>query len=118
MKKICQLYMPAFYRSYGNKAIKAATYILEDLKKVGFKGIYLISLFQDGGYDNGFDIVNYTVNNKFGSENDISDLIKTAHKLNLFIGVDVVPNHVSDKNILAQNCLNNIKGYEDTLYIV
>ena len=118
MKKVCQLYMPAFYRSYGNKAVKAATLILEDLKKAGFEGIYLISLFQDGGYDNGFDIIDYSVNNKFGNEEDLKELIKTAHKLNLFIGVDVVPNHVSDKNILAKNCLNDIIGYEDALYIV
>ena len=118
MKKICQLYMPSFYRSYGNKAIKAATYILEDLKKAGFEGIYLIALFQDGGYDNGFDIIDYSINKKFGDEDDFIELIKTAHKLGLFIGVDVVPNHVSDKNILAKNCLNEIDGYENVLYIV
>ena len=118
MKKVCQLYLPAFYRSYGKNAVKSITYILDDLKKAGFEGIYLISLFQDGGYDNGFDIVDYTINNKFGNEEDLNNLIKEAHKLNLFIGVDVVPNHVSDKNIIARNSLNEIEGYQDALYIV
>ena len=52
MKKICQLYMPAFYRSFGKNAVKEATGLLPSLKKTGFSGIYLISLWEDGGYDN------------------------------------------------------------------
>ena len=118
MRKVCQLYMPAFYRSYGKNAINVVTCLLDNIKNAGFEGIYLISLFADGGYDNGFDIVSYTVNPKFGTNDELKTLIKYAHKLGLFTIVDVVPNHVSDKNILASNCLNNVKGYEDTLYIV
>ena len=118
MKKICQLYMPSFYRSYNKDAIKEATKILPDLKKIGFSGIYLISLWEDGGYDNGFDVVEYRVNPKFGSDEDLDELIKTAHELDLEVGVDVDPNHVSDKNTLAKNCLNDVPGYEDCLYVV
>ncbi len=118
MKKICQLYMPSFYRSYNKDAIKEATKILPDLKKIGFSGIYLISLWEDGGYDNGFDVVEYSVNPKFGSDEDLRELIQTAHELDIEVGVDVIPNHVSDKNILAKNCLNDVPGYEDCLYVV
>lgn len=117
MKKICQLYMPAFYRSYGKNAVVRVTDLLPFLKKAGFSGVYLISLWEDGGYDNGFDIVEYSVNPVFGSDRDLEELIKEAHTLNLFVGVDVVPNHVSDKNILAQNCLDGVSGYEDCLYV-
>ena len=118
MKKICQLYMPAFYRSYGENAVKEVTSLLAPLKNVGFSGIYLISLWEDGGYDNGFDIVKYSVNSEFGTDIELDKLIKEAHVLGLSVGVDVVPNHVSDKHILAQNCLNGIFGYEDCLYVV
>ena len=118
MKKICQLYMPAFYRSYRRNAVKEVTGLLPKLKEAGFSGIYLISLWEDGGYDNGFDVVRYIVNPKFGSGEEFGELIKIAHELNLSVGVDIVPNHVSDKNILAQNCLNGVPGYEDCLYIV
>ena len=118
MKSICQLYMPAFYRSYGKNAIKVVTCILENIKHAGFEGIYLISLFKDGGYDNGFDIIDYSVNPKFGTFEDFTMFIKIAHKLGLCVGVDIVPNHVSDKNIIALNCLNNVKGYENALYVV
>ena len=118
MKKICQLYLPAFYRSYGINAINRIIRLLANLAKVGFYGIYLIALWEDGGYDNGFDVVRYAVNPKFGSDEELNELIEKAHELNLSVGVDVVPNHVSDKNVLAQNCLNGVSGYEDCLYVV
>jgi len=118
MKKICQLYMPAFYRSYGKNAVKEVVELLPSLRKADFSGIYLISLWEDGGYDNGFDVVRYSVNPDFGTDDELRKLIRKAHELKLSVGVDVVPNHVSDKNILAQNCLNGISGYEDCLYVV
>ena len=118
MKKICQLYLPAFYRSYGKNALTEVINYLPTLRMAGFSGIYLIALWEDGGYDNGFDIVEYSVNPKFGSDRDLEELIEEAHGLNMFVGVDVVPNHVSDENILAQNCLNGVPGYEDCLYVV
>ena len=118
MKKICQLYMPAFYRSYGKNAVKKVVELLSGLKGAGFSGIYLIALWEDGGYDNGFDVVEYSVNSKFGTDDELEELIYEAHELNLSVGVDIVPNHVSDKNILAQNCLNGVSGYEDCLYVV
>ena len=112
------LYMPSFYRSYKEDAIKEAASLLEGLKKVGFGGVYLISIWEDGGCDNGFDIVDYAVNPNFGTEDDFRTLIKKAHEIGLEVGVDVVPNHVSDMHVLAWNCLNDISGYDDVLYVV
>lgn len=118
MKRICQLYMPSFFRSYGNNALREATGLLKTLKKAGFSGVYLIALWEDGGYDNGFDIVEYAVNPLVGTHEDLRNLIAEAHKLDLLVGADVVPNHVSDRNILAQNCLHGMPGFEDCLYVV
>lgn len=118
MKKICQCYLPSFYRSHGHFAVAEVTPVLSSLKMAHFDGVYLISLWEDGGYDNGFDVISYTVNPKFGTAEDLEDLIREAHALGLEVGVDVVPNHVSDKNLLAQNCLNGVPGYEDCLYVV
>ena len=113
MKAICQLYLPAFYRSYGKHAVREVVNLLPTLKDVGFDGLYLISLFMDGGYDNGFDIVAYRVNPKFGTDQDLQSLIDEAHALGLQVGVDVVPNHVSDqqqrrvdRGILHSRCRN------------
>ena len=100
MKQICQLYMPAFYRSYGKNAVRKVVELLPKLKETDFSGVHLISLWEDGGYDNGFDVVEYSVNSKFGTDDEFEELIYEAHELNLSVGVDIVPNHVSDKNIL------------------
>ena len=118
MKSICQLYLPSFFRSYKNDAVNVITSILQKLKDTGFYGIYLIGLFQDGGYDNGFDIVSYDVNSQFGTNEDLARLINVAHGVGLKVGVDVVPNHVSDRHILAQKCLSGVPGFEDCLYVV
>lgn len=117
MKKICMLYLYAFFRSYGRNAIKEITNLLPHIKNAQFKGIYLIALFMDGGYDHGFDIVAYTVNPKFGTEEDFITLVGEAHRLGLTVGVDIVPNHVSDKNILARYCLNDVPGFKKCLYV-
>ncbi len=117
-KWICQLYLYSFFRSYGSKSLRKIRNLLKDLKEVGFAGVYLIALWQDGGADNGFDVVDYTVNPKFGTDKEFMELIKEAHRLGLTVGVDVVPNHVSDQHILAKNCLEGVPGYEDCLYVV
>ena len=118
MRAICQLYIPSFYRSFGKDTLKEVIRLLPDLKKVGFSGIYLIALWEDGGYDNGFDVVEYRVNPNFGTDEELKELVRKVHEFNLEVGVDIVPNHVSDRNILAQNCLSGVPGYEDCLYVV
>ena len=118
MKAICQLYMPSFYRSYGKNALREAIGVLKDLKAYGFYGVYLIAVWRGGGYDNNFDVVDYSVDPNFGSDDELKELIRKAHELNLSVGVDVIPNHVSDQHILAQNCLKGVPGYEDCLYVV
>lgn len=117
-KFICQLYVPSIYRSYGKGTLSFITDLLPDLKTVGFWGIYLIALWKDGGQENGFDIVSYDVNPKFGTNQEFKNLIAEAHQLGLNVGVDVVPNHVSDQHPLAKNCLAGVSGYEDALYVV
>lgn len=88
------------------------------LKNAGFDGIYIIALWQDGGADNGFDVVVYNVNEKFGVPEDFEDILREAHALGMEVGVDVVPNHTSDKSLIAQHCLEGIPGCEDALYLV
>ena len=117
--KICQIYLPAVYRSYGERALGVLTsHLLPSIKYAGFDGVYLIGLWKDGGYDNGFDIVEYVVNPKFTTNLDFKIFEITAHQLGLKIGVDVVPNHTSDQSRLAQNCLNDAPEYEEVLYVV
>lgn len=118
-KKFCQLYLPALYESHDDGTLNEITgHILQSVKNAGFDGVYLIGLWRDGGYDNGFDIIEYEVNPKFGTLFDFRILLILAHHLGLKVGVDVVPNHTSNQSLLAQNCLNGIPGYEDVLYVI
>lgn len=113
------LYMPAFYRSFGKQALKMAERSLDDIILSGeFNGVYLIGLWESGGYDGGFDVVEYSVDGRFGTNRQFKEFIKRAHYFGLKVGVDVVPNHVSDLHFLAKNCLNGVPGYEDCLYVV
>lgn len=118
MKDIVQIYLPAFGRSYKKKALKEVTKLLPLLSKYGIHGIWLTAMWLSGGYDNGFDIIDYTVDPKYGTTIDLIDVISNAHALGIKVGCDIVPNHVSDKNILAQKCLDGVLGYEDVLCIV
>lgn len=120
-RKICQVYVPSWYRTYGKKALEKIEEYLKVIKYYSFTGVYLISVWKDGGFDNGFDIVEYTPNSKFtmyGGWQELETFVGYAHNLGLTVGADVVPNHVSDKHYLAQKCLSGCPGYEDVLFIV
>lgn len=116
-KEIGQLYMPAFKRSYGKESVRQVTNALPAIKNAGFSGIYLIALW-NSDCDNGFGIVDYTVNPDFGTMDEYKSLIEAAHDLGLEVGVDVVPNHVSRNNFLARNCLTGVPEFKDALYVV
>ena len=118
MKSICPVYLPAFYRSFGSNAINVVSGLLVNLKQVRYDGVWLIAPWEDGGADNGFDVKNYRVNPKFGTERDLDRLIEEAHRLGMTVGIDVVPNHVSIDNPLAQACIKGVEGFEDALYVV
>ncbi len=117
-KAVCQIYLPSIGRFYGRNALIVVDELLDKISKVGFWGVYLIALFEDGGYDNGFDVVEYNINPAFGDEAEFKALTARAHELGLQVGVDVVPNHVSDKHALARKCLEGVSGFEDCLYLV
>lgn len=117
-KFICQIYAWSVWRSFFGRTLDAITRLLPLLKYSGFSGIYLIGLWEDGGADQGFDVVNYRVNPLFGTECDLDRLLMEAHRLGMVVILDVVPDHVSDKNPLALNCINGVEGYETALYMV
>lgn len=118
MHAICMFYLPQIGRSYHRDSLKTITNLLDYVVWSGFSGIYLIALFKSGGADNGFDITEYSVDPAYGTEEDFTRLIQRAHELGLTIGVDLVPNHVSNQHPLILNCLNGVEGFEDVMYIV
>lgn len=120
MKKICQDYMPQWGLSFGDSSIDKIRCSLDRLDRFNFTGLYLIGLWQSGGADNGFDVVRYSVDKAYakGGDTELLYLIENAHDRGKEVGLDVIPNHISDKHPLAQKCLAGEPGYEDVLYVV
>lgn len=97
---IYNVYPTSFYDSNGDgigdlKGIKEKLpYIKQFAEIVWINPIYK-SPFRDGGYD----IEDYyAIDDKFGTMEDLQDLIKEAHKLGLKVLLDLVVGHTSDQH--------------------
>lgn len=97
---IYNVYPTSFYDSNGDgigdlKGIKEKLpYIKQFADIVWINPIYK-SPFRDGGYD----IEDYyAIDDKFGTMEDLQDLIKEAHKLGLKVLLDLVVGHTSDQH--------------------
>lgn len=103
------IWMKSFNDSDGDGCgdFKGVTAKLDYIKdSVGCNGIWLSPIFECGfkskaENDNmhGYDTVDYyTVNNYFGTEEDLIELINACHARGMQIIFDFVPNHTSDMN--------------------
>jgi alpha-glucosidase len=69
------------------------------LVELGVDAIWLSPIFTSPMADFGYDIADYTnVDPLFGNLADLDHLIKTAHRHNLKLILDLVPNHTSDRH--------------------
>jgi len=72
---------------------------LDYLKDLGIKGIWVSPFYPSPMKDFGYDISDYKdVNPIFGAMKDFDKLLDEAHKRNLKILIDLVPNHTSDEH--------------------
>lgn len=98
---IYQIYPRSFCDSNddGFGDIKGIISKLDYLKELGINCIWLSPIFDSPQVDNGYDIANYKdIYPKFGTLNDVKELIKKAHNLGIKILMDLVVNHTSDKH--------------------
>lgn len=110
-----QIYGPALGRSCPGRVLPyIKDNLLEPLARVGAKGIYLIGIFQSDA-DHGFGIRSYNVARSMGTIQDLRDLIERAHLLGLEVILDIVPNHVSRRHYLADECLRGNRAFQDAL---
>jgi alpha-glucosidase len=69
------------------------------LVELGVDAIWLSPIFTSPMADFGYDIADYTnVDPLFGNLADLDHLIKAAHRHNLKLILDLVPNHTSDRH--------------------
>ena len=92
---------------------------LDYLKELGIDIIWLSPIYQSPFADQGYDISNYyEIDPRFGTMEDLQELIDEAKKRNLYILLDLVVNHCSDEHEWFQKTLKDPKGeYGDYFYI-
>ena len=82
---------------YGD--FKGITSKLEYIKELGCNAIWLNPHYDSPFMDGGYDVRDYfKVSDRFGTEEDFDEFIKTAHAKGIKVILDLVPGHTSEQN--------------------
>ena len=110
---IYQVYPRSFQDSNGDGEgdLRGVIARLDYLKSLGIDAIWLSPFYRSPNRDGGYDVADpRDVDPKFGKLDDATALIDEAHKRNLRIIFDIVPNHFSTEHIWFKEALNSPKG--------
>lgn len=109
---VYEIYVRSFADSDGDGIgdLKGVTAKLDYLNDLGVGGIWLMPVYACNS-EHGYDVVDYmTVNPDYGTLADLEELISEAHRRDIRVILDFVPNHMSDKSnwfIEACKSVNN-----------
>lgn len=84
---------------------------LRDLAKLGVDAVWLSPFYTSPQHDAGYDVADYcAVDPRFGTLTDFDELVSEAHRLELKVIVDLVPNHTSSDHKWFQEALASPEG--------
>lgn len=91
---------------------------LDYLKELGIDIIWLSPIYKSPFVDQGYDIADYyAIAEEFGTMEEFDELLKEAKKRDMYIIMDLVINHCSDKHVWFQKALADTEGeYADYFY--
>ncbi len=91
---------------------------LDYLKELGIDIIWISPMYKSPFVDQGYDISDYySIAPEFGTMEDFDELLKEAKKREMYIVMDLVINHCSDKHEWFQKALADPNGeYADYFY--
>lgn len=98
---VYQIYPRSFKDSNGDGFgdLQGVIEKLDYLKELGIDVIWLSPVFDSPQDDNGYDIRDYrSIYARFGSNEDMEELINKAHDRDIKIVLDLVVNHTSDEH--------------------
>jgi alpha-glucosidase len=110
---IYQIYPRSFFDSNGDGEgdLAGITSHLSYVQELGVDAIWLSPFYTSPNKDGGYDVANpRDVDPRFGNLEDFKALITNAHRLNLRVLADIVPNHFSDQHEWFQAALNAGRG--------
>lgn len=97
-------------KTFAGGDLKGITKKLDYIKDLGCNAIYLTPVFESIS-NHKYDISDYyNVDPQFGSNEDLKELVKTAHSKGIRIVLDAVFNHCSDRLMQFQDVLQNGKA--------
>ena len=100
-KIVYKVYPKSFYDTNGDGIgdIKGVTAKLDYLKELGVDIIWLSPVYQSPLADEGYDISDYyAIDPRFGTMEDMEELIAEAKKRDMSVLMDLVVNHCSDEH--------------------
>lgn len=95
-----EIYVRSFADSDGDGIgdLKGVTAKLDYLDDLGVGGIWLMPVYACNS-EHGYDVVDYSkVNPDYGTNADLEELIAEAHRRNIRVILDFVPNHMSHRS--------------------
>lgn len=115
-----QIYPKSFLDTNGDGIgdIKGIISKLDYLKELGIDIIWLSPIYQSPFVDQGYDISDYyAIASEFGTMEEFDELLAEAKKRGMYIIMDLVINHCSDKHEWFQKALADPEGeYADYFY--
>ncbi|MDY2627346.1 MAG: alpha,alpha-phosphotrehalase [Lachnospiraceae bacterium] len=115
-KVVYQIYPKSFRDSNGDGLgdIKGIIEKLDYLEALGVDYIWITPFFPSPQRDNGYDVADYTsVDPRFGTMEDLEELIAEADRRHMGIMLDMVFNHTSTQHKWFQKALEGEKKYQD-----
>ncbi len=116
-----QIYPKSFYDTNGDGIgdLKGIISKLDYLKELGIDIIWISPIYCSPMVDQGYDISDYyNIDPRFGTMEDMEELIDQAKERNMYILMDLVVNHCSDKHEWFRKALEDPDGeYADYFYI-
>ncbi|WP_455714309.1 alpha,alpha-phosphotrehalase [Anaerosporobacter sp.] len=120
-KVIYQIYPKSFMDSDGDGFgdLKGVTKKLDYLAYLGVDYLWLTPFFVSPQRDNGYDVEDYyNIDPRFGTMEDVENLIAEAKKHGMGVMFDMVFNHTSTAHEWFQKALQGDKEYQDFYYFV
>ena len=105
---------PVNYHSYTGGDLKGITEELPRLTDMGITALYLTPIYKGRG-NHKYSIIDYkTVDPMFGTNDDLDELLKSAHALGIKVVTDTVFNHCGDMHPFFQDVIE--KGKDSQFY--
>lgn len=114
-KVVYQIYPKSFRDTNGDGFgdIPGIIEKLDYLQRLGVDYLWLTPFFPSPQNDNGYDVADYcAVDSRFGTMEDLEELIKEGEKRGIGLMLDMVFNHTSTEHIWFQKALSGEEKYQ------